>query len=398
MSKNYIFFTRNTLPQPEAHLVQVANSANAAANLGYPTILVYLQTGLSAFNPVKWINQFRPQKPEPNLIKFYNLHDQLKVVTLPMLWPTDSLRGKFSYSHLVCQYYWPKYILPHTKIVYTRNWNFAKAGIRHGIPAIYEHHHYEDKQFEPKVVNNPLLQVVVTVADTVRASLIGSGMPPEKIIKLHSGVNQSFMLRYPEAAQEWREKLLFNEQQHLVVYSGGLYRFKGVDLLIDVAKILPEVQFVFAGGSQAKVEIYRQRARDKQVKNVTFLGYILHEQLPSLLQAADALAHPHCSGKSATFTSPLKLFEYMASGVPIVATEIISLREFKFSGAIAGWCEPDNPAQFAHCLQQVLDNYPRKVAGYRNSIDFVCQFSWENRITKIMSYVEPSYVREFKDF
>ncbi|MEM6404956.1 MAG: glycosyltransferase, partial [Cyanobacteria bacterium P01_D01_bin.116] len=164
--------------------------------------------------------------------------------------------------------------------------------------------------------------------------------------------------------------------------------FKGVDLLIDVAKILPEVQFVFAGGSQEKVEIYRQRAREKYVKNVTFLGYILHERLPSLFQAADVLAHPHCSGKAATFTSPLKLFEYMASGTPIVATEIVSLMEFKSSGAIAGWCEPDNPTKFAQCLQQVLNNYPRKVEGYRDNLNYVSQFSWENRIATILSCVK----------
>jgi len=84
MNKNYIFFTRNTLPQPQAHLVQVANSANAAANLGYPTVLVCLQTGLKTLNPVKWSDPFRPQKLEKKLVKFYNLDDKLKVAPLPM--------------------------------------------------------------------------------------------------------------------------------------------------------------------------------------------------------------------------------------------------------------------------------------------------------------------------
>lgn len=391
MNKNFIFFTRNTLPQPYAHLVQITNSANAAANLGYPTVMVYVQTGFSALNPIKWLAPFQPQKPKQSLINFYNLHSKLKVVTLPMFWPRDSLRGKLSYSHLVCNYYWPRYILSNAQIVYTRHWNFAKTAIKYGVPAIYEHHHYEDKQFKAEIVNNPLLLVVVTVADTVRESLVQSGMPREKILKLHSGFNQSFLLRYPEKAQEWREKLLLNERQSLVVYSGALYRFKGIDLLIEVARDLPKIQFVFVGGSQSQVQSYQQLAREKGVRNVTFLGYILHEQLPSLLQAADVLAHPHCSGEAATFTSPLKFFEYMASGTPIVATKIPPLIEFKSSGAIAGWCEPDNPREFAQCLQQVLEKYPRKVEGYTNNFDFVGQFSWENRITNIMSRVEKKF-------
>ena len=116
----------------------------------------------------------------------------------------------------------------------------------------------------------------------------------------------------------------------------------------------------------------------------------MHNELASLLQAADVLAHPHCSGKAATFTSPLKLFDYFASGTPIVATEIPSLVEFQDTQSITAWCEPDNPSKFAECLKQVLETHPRKVEGYPDSIEFVKQFSWENRAAKILSYVDES--------
>jgi glycosyltransferase involved in cell wall biosynthesis len=131
---------------------------------------------------------------------------------------------------------------------------------------------------------------------------------------------------------------------------------------------------------------------------ITFLGYLLHKDLPSLLQAADILAHPHCSGQAATFTSPLKLFDYLTSGNPIVATEIPSLMEFKNSqayaegvgGAIAAWCEPDNLNKFAEAIAQVLKTHPRKAEGYQDILNFVKQFSWENRAAKILSYVDES--------
>ncbi|AOY81292.1 hypothetical protein BJP36_16655 [Moorena producens JHB] len=77
----------------------------------------------------------------------------------------------------------------------------------------------------------------------------------------------------------------------------------------------------------------------------------------------------------------------MASGTPIVATEIPPLIEFKSSSAIAGWCEPDNPVQLTRCLQQVLEAYPRKANGYAAQIQWGRQFSWENRMAKIMSNV-----------
>ncbi len=390
MSKYYVFFTRNILPQPNvASLVQVAHSANAAANLGYPAVLVYLRKGWSALNPVDLLFPFQPRKPEDKLAKIYNIQDKLKVADLPMPWPIDRWDSKWtSSSTIVSKYYLPIHLLKSTQIVHTRDWNFVKAAVKNGIPAIYEQHHHEDKQFESEIVRNPLFQISVTVADTVRDSMILNGMPPEKVITLHNGFNQLFLARQTEAAQNWRQQLLEDDRQHLAVYAGGLYPFKGVDMLVDVAKELPGVQFAIAGGDSSQVTGYQQLAKSKQVNNIKFLGYLPQNQLASLLQAADVLTHPHCLTEAATFTSPLKFFDYMASGTAIVATEIASLMEFKSGNIAATWCEPDNPHQFAQSIRDSLTKYPRKSEGYAETLNFVKQFSWENRIERILSYVD----------
>lgn len=389
MSKHYIFFTRSVLPQPAAYLIHDVNSANAVANLGYSAVLVYLQQGRKALNPLDWIYPFRLREPPEELVRFYNIQEKLKVIPLSMPWSIGKRGGKWTNpSTLACKYYFPFHIFPHTKILHTLDWNLVKTAIRSGIPVIYELEHNQFNKYEAEIVNNPLFQVAVTVADSVRDNMIQNGMPAEKIVKLHLSFNQSFLVRQPEQAAAWRKKLLVDDRQHLVVYAGALYRFKGVDLLIDIAKDLPQAQFVFAGGKESQLEAYRQLVREKPVKNVTFLGYIQHEQLPSLLQAADIVAYPHCSGPASTFTSPLKFFEYLASGTPIVATEILPLMEFKAANVVAGWCQPDDPVQFARCLQQAIETHPRKVDGYSNQIEFARQFSWESRMVKIMSYVD----------
>jgi glycosyltransferase involved in cell wall biosynthesis len=293
-------------------------------------------------------------------------------------------------STIVSKYYFPFHIRPHVQIVHSRDWNFVKAAIHSSIPAIYEHHHHEDKQFEPEIVHHPLFQVAVTVANPVRESMIAHGMPPEKVIQLHNGFNQSFTVRQPDAAAQWRRQLLGN-CSYLAVYSGGLNAFKGVDLLLDAAKHLPQVQFALAGGSEAQVQSYQQRSIDLGLQNVTFLGYVLHDQLASLLQAADVLLHPHRSGEEATFTSPLKFFDYLASGTPIVATEIPPLRSFQSAALVANWCAPDCPLALVNCIAQTLTLYPRQPEGYAHSIEFVRQFSWENRIQKILGYVDKAF-------
>lgn len=387
MNKHYLFFTRNTLPQPRADLVQVANCANAAANLGYSTVLTYLDQQAC---PLRWLKPFDPHAPEPSFKQFYHLQDRLKVAGLPMPEFLNRVSSKWAHpSTVVSKYYFPMHMRATTQIVHTRDWNFVKAAVRSGVPAIYEHHHHENKRFEPEIVHHPLFQIAVTVADSVRESMIQYGMPSDRVIKLHNGFNQSFLARHPEAAAVWRHKLL---QQHraLAVYSGGLNAFKGVNLLIEAARSIPDVLVVFAGGSAEQVTAYRQFAAQHQVKNVKFLGYLLHDQLASLLQAADVLVHPHRSGAEASFTSPLKFFDYMASGTPIVATEIPVLVEFRSSGVVAGWCEPDAATPLAACIRQVLQTHPRQPDGYHNAMQFVQQFSWENRIATVLSRVKDS--------
>ncbi|NMG19332.1 glycosyltransferase family 4 protein [Brasilonema bromeliae] len=389
--KNYVFFLTEEIPKPEAHIIVSANAANAAANLGYSSVLAYPRKGLAAFNPIHLARPFQPRKTPEALVKYYNIQEKLKVAPLPMPWPIDYINSKFTDSNTIAtKYYFPFHILSTTKLVHAWNWNFIKAAVKNGVPAIYEHHHYEDKQFEPEIVNHPLFQVAATVTDTVREHMIQHGMPPEKVITVHNGYNSSFIIRQPEKIAEWRKKLLKDERSHLVVYAGALRKFKGIDILVDVAALMPNIQIVCAGGDEKEVAHYQQLARDLQVNNITFLGYLLHKDLPSLLQAADILAHPHCSGQAATFTSPLKLFDYLTSGNPIVATEIPSLMEFKNTNAIAAWCEPDSPSKFAEAIAQVLKTHPRKVEGYQDIINFVKQFSWENRAAKILSYVDES--------
>ncbi|MDY6940115.1 MAG: glycosyltransferase, partial [Cyanobacteriota bacterium] len=360
MQKYYTFFLRDTLPKSEAHIGQVVQSANAAANLGFPVLLLYLKKGWDAARPIDWIAPFQPAKPDRILASFYNIQERLEVLPLSMPWPIDTVPSKFtSSSTFACKYYLPVHLRHRMQIAHSRDWNFVKAAVRNGIPAIYEHHHIERKQFEPEIVHHPCFQVAVTVADSVLENLLENGMPAKKAMKLHNGFSQLFYLRHPQQAREWRQKLISGDRTHLVVYSGSLYKFKGIDLLLDVAQELPQAQFALAGGPDSQIQAYQQEIRERQLSNVTLVGCLPQSELAGLLQAADVLVNPHLSGEAANFTSPLKLFDYMAAGKPIVATQIPPLKEFESSPLIAGWCEPDDPTAFSSCLQEVLARYPQ---------------------------------------
>lgn len=391
-AKNYLFFVQEVLPKAAAHLVQVAQSANGAANLGYPTVLTCFQSPARSNSLRDLLMPFRPQQPDATFRQFYSLQERLQVAQLPL--PDWAERGQTRFNNpstLVCKHYLPLYIAPITQLVHTRDWNFLKAALRQGIPVVYEHHHHSEMRFDPKIVNHPLFQIAVTVIDTVRESMIDQGMPPEKVIRLPNGFNHIFCDRQPEAIHTWRQRLLANESQALVVYAGALQPFKGIDILLTVAQQMPEVQFALAGGTVQEIAQYRDKAQALGLFNIKLLGHLPQQDLASLLQAANLLAHPHCSGKAATFTSPLKLFDYMASGTPIVATEIVSLREFQGTEAIARWCATDSADQFAQALREALAQYPYRLQGYPESVAFVQQFSWENRAQRILEHVQPEH-------
>ncbi|MEA5565341.1 glycosyltransferase [Anabaena sp. UHCC 0399] len=393
MKNKYIFFSRTISLKPDtAHEIHDVLCANAAANIGYSSVLVYPDSQRGSGNTLGLLSPFKLTQPDQKFVEFYDVQDKLKIATLPMPWPIDCIGGKLTNTNTVLtRYYLPIHLSPHTKLVHTRDWNFVKAAVKNHIPTIYERHYFQEEKFAPEIVNSPFFQIAITQSEPIRQSLIAQGMPPDKVVWLHNGFEKSFLLRQPEQAQEWRKELLGNERQYLVVYSGALYPFKGINVLIDAAKELPHIQFVITGGKEEQVTAYQQLAREKQIDNVKFLGWILPRQrLVSLFQAADILAHPHCSGKSANFTNPVKFFQYMASGTPIIITEIPPLMLFKDLPLSAVWCEPDHPKKLAKSIEQALEIYPRKIEGYVNNIELAKQFSWENRADKILSYVDES--------
>ncbi|MDJ0729114.1 MAG: glycosyltransferase [Crocosphaera sp.] len=386
--KYYLVYSQLSQQPDSAHEIHDVMCANAMANLGYETILTYPDNPPSNLNLGSLFSPFNLQKPNTNFIEFYDIQERLNI--LPLLIPELIRKGinRFNLSSLVCKYYLPIHLKNKINAVHTRNWNFAKAAVKNQIPTIFERHYFAENQFEKAIVNDPYFRVCITQSELTRQSMIESGMPPEKTIWLHNGFNQTFLERQPDEAQQWREQLLKNNREKLVIYSGALYPFKGIDLLIDVAKILPKFQFAITGGTEEQVKHYQELAQSKQVENINFLGWIVpRSRLISLFQAADILAHPHLSGKSANFTNPVKFFQYLASGTPLVVSEIPPLMSFKKTVPIAVWCPPDNCHRFAQAIEQALEIYPRKLTGYQENIQYAKEFSWEKRAEKIIHYL-----------
>jgi glycosyltransferase involved in cell wall biosynthesis len=112
------------------------------------------------------------------------------------------------------------------------------------------------------------------------------------------------------------------------------------------------------GGTPADVAAFEAFLAREGLERVRLAGYVPPGAVPLWLAAADALALPNSGAEtiSARYTSPLKLFEYMAAGRPVVASDLPSLREVLADGVNARLVPPDSPAGLARGLLEVLDD------------------------------------------
>jgi glycosyltransferase involved in cell wall biosynthesis len=117
-------------------------------------------------------------------------------------------------------------------------------------------------------------------------------------------------------------------------YTGHLYPGRGLELMMELARLNPEIQMIWAGGEEPAVERWRRRVALSGPENLKLLGFISQTDLPLVQAACDVLMLPHEArviasggGDISAFTSPLKVFEYLAAGRAILASDLPVLRE-----------------------------------------------------------------------
>jgi glycosyltransferase involved in cell wall biosynthesis len=183
------------------------------------------------------------------------------------------------------------------------------------------------------------------------------------------------------AKKEARSALGLSEHAQLVVYTGHLYAWKGVDTLAGAMQSLPDVTLLCVGGVGASLEEFKQRWG--AVGNIQCIGAVPHDRIALYQSAADILALPNSAHEeiSVHHTSPMKLFEYMASERPIVASRLPSILEV-LPEDMGYYADADNPASFAAAISAALnDSDSRDRARAARAI--VLEYSWEKRIERL---------------
>ena len=267
-------------------------------------------------------------------------------------------------------------------LIYTRVWYllyvfrfFKKIGL------VDNRIFYESHKFS-KFLLKPLNRIdgLIVVNNYLYSLYKDNGL--KKLFVAHDGVNIDDYKNISDY------KFQAENKEFNVVYTGSLFLWKGVNTLIDSIKYLPNnVKLTFIGGSAQYLVDFKQYVKDSRGKNrVTIVPHIPKKDLLQYIEIADVLVLPNSAkDKMSLYTSPIKMFEYMASKRPIVASGLPSIKEILSDQDNAILFTPDEPKDLANKILNVLTNDCSELV--RRALSDVEPYTWSTRAKNIVKFI-----------
>ena len=224
-------------------------------------------------------------------------------------------------------------------MIYTRLPQAAAISSLLGIPTILEVHDFPYQRFARLLFRlflsgggaRRLVVITRALADDLRVTFGQRTREPFMIIA-PDGVDLARYLALPAPSSARKELGLTD--RFTAGYTGHFYSGRGIELILELASRLPEVTFLLVGGDPADVNRLRQNAMQQKLSNLSLTGYIPNSELPRYQAACEMLLMPYqaqvaasSGGDIGRYLSPMKLFEYLASGRVILASNLPVLQE-----------------------------------------------------------------------
>ena len=374
-------------PYPEeftfnkAREIQTIHTCHAMARQGYEVILgAALRPGVTG----DMVLDYFQLKPLPNL----------KFVFLPRYihFTQDFV---ISFQTLFLMYLRDYVLKAHARgeinLIYTRHLKVAEFCLHQnfGMPIVFESHEVFSlgqvdspekfkKLFDQEKYVYSNVQGLVTISNHLKDYLQTHFTMNCPIVRASDGVDLELFGSLDDSRVD----------QNLIIYTGSLFGWKGVDTIIKAMRYLPGQRLWIYGGTPRQIEEKKDLARRWKVSGrCVFRGYVSRAELVDpLAQAYIGVLPNHREEISERFTSPLKLFEYMAAGKVIVASDLPSIREI-LDETKAYLCPPASPRSLAEAILSVYRDTAlarsRTLAARHAARDY----SWDRRAWTILEFL-----------
>ncbi len=325
-----IYITMVRFPTEKAHGLQIAQNCEAFAHAGYDLRL--------------WVSSRRnsaPMRQIRDIPAHYGVAPVFAIERVPGLdlYPLArrNLRLEriafYVHTFTFCLFLLLKTLFsPRADVYYSRDeWVLlALSLILPPQKLAYEVHQYAPSQrggwLQTRVIRR--VSSVIAITPKLRDDLIAErGASRQQVIVAHDGIRAARFANVPSQA-EARQRIGWDADAFMVGFVGRLEMLnmdKGVGLLLQALARVEGVSFGLVGGPEAGAETLRSQWHELGLppEKFRYAGQVAPDAVPTYLAAFDVCAMPHpFTPQFAYYTSPLKLFEYMAAGRAIVASDL----------------------------------------------------------------------------
>ena len=372
-----IYWSFSTLPSHAANAVNVMKMASAFANLDHEVIVIAIKGDSS----IDCLELFENYGVKNNFKIIRTTYSRVKLGWI--VWGFRMLR-----------------IVVKTKpdLIFARDSFGALLSALIGFNVFFEAHsapHGRDKILFKFLFSLKRIRKIIVISKSLRDYLYGLyAIDNSKIIIAPDAVEQSWITKR-ENALIYRKELGYRESDYLIGYAGSLYKGRGIELIMEIAKRRQLDKFIIIGGPSKEREIFITQANNFGLNNISFKNYVPHSLLPKYLFSCDILLMPYQrelktannGPDTSRFMSPLKMFEYMASGKPIIASNLDVIKEILVNERNSLLVEPDNISQWCNAIKKLESD--SKLADNLGKIakDDVRKFTWSKRSKMILANI-----------
>lgn len=182
-----------------------------------------------------------------------------------------------------------------------------------------------------------------------------------------------------------RSRLGIDRNELIVMYTGHLYPSKGVETLVRAAASFDANCYIVGGNPE---DISRIKVETEIPDTVTFTGFVPPAKIPLYQMSADVLVATVADDTGAReFFSPLKIFEYMAAGKPLVVSRKPAYEEVLADGWNGLFVDPGSVPALAEAIEQLLSDPALRREFGRQAHSDAARYGWTVRARRILNEI-----------
>jgi glycosyltransferase involved in cell wall biosynthesis len=376
LSMQFLYIVNARMPTERAHGLQIAKTLEAFQKVGARVVL--LVPGRR--NHIKFgIKEYYSLSESIAVKKIFDPFVFLQPISEKIYFPVQ--RAWFLFWSVVYGLFWRGTIISRDIVISFLLSMFGKV-------VAYEDH--EPKNW-PRGIYGFFLRVIkkkIIVAKNLSSLYSQLGAQEETFVVVPNGVDLGEFAAVTPDKNIWGSEYGLPEKEKVVLYVGHFFAWKGVYTLLDAAKDIAG-RVVLVGGLPQDQDKIKSYLENKKINNVKIIEFQSHDKVIKLIKSADVVVLPNTQKeeRSSRFTTPLKLFEYLASGVPLVASNLPSFQDYLVDKENCLLFTPDNSESLAKNVNLILDNssLAKNLSG--KALQDAQKYTWLNRAKKIINFL-----------